>query len=257
MIPDEALIRTLARLDLVLLLDHDGTLAELTAALDAARPDPGVLATLSGFVAAGVDVHVVSGRERDTLSRWYGGTGASLHAEHGAFSAGPGGGWTANGPASLGAWRAPIERLMADFATRTDGAFVEAKAAGLAWHHRAADPAAGETSARALIDGLRALLGDAPIDVLAGDKVIEARPAGVHKGRVAAAILARRPGAHAVALGDDRTDADLFAALPAESTTIAVGDRLAGRYRLPDVAGAHAFLAALLAARRTERAPRG
>jgi trehalose 6-phosphate synthase/phosphatase len=251
-----SLIRDLAGVDdLVVLLDHDGTLAELTPVPSEAIPSDAVVATLGALAAVpSVDVHVVSGRDQGTLSQWYGATGAHLHAEHGAFSAPPGGAWQSNEAASLGPWREPLIAVMGTFAARTAGAFVEEKAVGLAWHYRAADVEFGASMARELRHHLREFLANAPVEVISGDKVVEVRPTGVHKGRVVAGALAARPGASVIAIGDDRTDLDMFAALPADATTIAVGERIPGaRYRLADVAAVHQFLDRLVSAKRGRR----
>ena len=56
------------------------------------------------------------------------------------------------------------------------------------------------------------------------------------------------PGALSVALGDDRTDEDLFAALPSNGIAIHVGpSRSRARWRLADASAARAFLRSLTA----------
>ena len=64
------------------------------------------------------------------------------------------------------------------------------------------------------------------------------RPQGVHKGRVVPAILAAGPESAAIlAIGDDRTDEDVFAAAPPTALTIHVGaEGSRARYRLADPA---------------------
>jgi trehalose 6-phosphate synthase/phosphatase len=74
------------------------------------------------------------------------------------------------------------------------------------------------------------LLGDAlsnqPVEELEGKKVIEVRLRGVSKGLVARRVVDETgPGVEIVAIGDDRTDEDLFRALPAAAVTVAVGQR--------------------------------
>jgi trehalose 6-phosphate synthase/phosphatase len=84
------------------------------------------------------------------------------------------------------------------------------------------------------------LLGDAlsnqPFEVVEGKKVIEVRLRGVSKALVARRLLTDNdPEAVMVAFGDDRTDEDLFRALPPSSITVAVGNRPAGaRFRIDD-----------------------
>jgi trehalose 6-phosphate synthase/phosphatase len=84
------------------------------------------------------------------------------------------------------------------------------------------------------------LLGDAlsnqPLEVLEGDKVIEVRLRGVNKGLVVRHLLEHaEPGTTVAAIGDDRTDDDIFRALPSGHLTVAVGHRpTRAAYHVPD-----------------------
>jgi trehalose 6-phosphate synthase/phosphatase len=219
--PQELRERLLEIANPVLLLDYDGTLVPFATVPDLAKPDPTLLELLH-TVAAGVEMHIVSGRRRDDLDEWFGGIGATLWAEHGAWRRGVSG-WQAMGvPADT--WRDGVRSLFDEFAACTPGALVEEKSVSIAWHYRAADPVFGERQARQL----RLLLNDAlqnqPAAVLQGSKVIEVRPSGVHKGRVVEHILRTiSDPARIIAIGDDRTDEEMFAAVPPEGTTIHVG----------------------------------
>jgi trehalose 6-phosphate synthase/phosphatase len=54
------------------------------------------------------------------------------------------------------------------------------------------------------------------------------------------------PGDLALAIGDDRTDEDLFTALPEDAITVRVGRAAsAARYHLPDVTAVRAMLRVL------------
>ena len=78
---------------LTLLLDHDGTLVPLAPTPDRAPPDADLLALLELLSRLpGTRVHVISGRDRETLERWYGGLAIGLHAEHGSAFRLPGDG---------------------------------------------------------------------------------------------------------------------------------------------------------------------
>jgi trehalose 6-phosphate synthase/phosphatase len=131
---------------------------------------------------------------------------------------------------------------------RTPGSLVEEKSASLAWHYRTADLEFGAVQANELRVHLTELLSNAPVEVLTGEKVIEVRPHGVSKAAIVAPLVAAAPpGAQVVALGDDRTDEDLFAALPEGAVSVHVGrgpSRAA--IRLARVSDARAFLRALL-----------
>jgi trehalose 6-phosphate synthase/phosphatase len=230
--------------ELVLLLDYDGTLVPFVPTPELAIPDARLLELLRRLIdRPRTQVHVVSGRKRATLERWFGALPVGLHAEHGFWSRERGGAWV---PAEIrdARWREPVLEILRDFTERTPGALVEEKTAGVAWHYRAADPEYGVAQARELSVHLSALLSNVPVEILQGDKVIEVRPHGVDKGRVAAQVVTRAPpGALVFAIGDDRTDEDLFAALPEGSIAVHVGpgDSRA-ELRIADVAAARELL---------------
>jgi trehalose 6-phosphate synthase/phosphatase len=233
---------------LVLLLDYDGTLVPFAQTPDLARPDPEAMALLQSLQdRPNTVVHVVSGRSRETLEHWLGELPIHLHAEHGLWSRPPGGPGEADEPPVQG-WRGRVLAILQDYASRTPASLVEEKPAGLAWHYRAADPEFGAQQANELRLHLHELLSNAPVEILAGNKVIEVRPHGVNKGQIVPGILRRHPGAFMLAIGDDRTDEDLFGALPDGAVSIHVGsgDSRAG-YRLADVWKVRAFLSELSA----------
>src|SRR5262249_46136960 len=147
-----------------------------------------------------------------------------LHAEHGLTSRAPGGAtWTSTSLPPQG-WRPGVLALMRAFAARTPGARVEEKSAGAAWHYRLSSPALGRARARELERQLSLLLGEAPVQILPGAKVVEVVIRGIHKGRLVPSIVMRAPnGAQLVAIGDDRTDEDMFAALPPGALAVHVG----------------------------------
>jgi trehalose 6-phosphate synthase/phosphatase len=70
----------------------------------------------------------------------------------------------------------------------------------------------------------------------------------VNKGQVVQAVVANAPrGTLVAALGDDRTDEDLFAALPPGSVSIHVGPAASrAELRVRNVTEARAFLRGLL-----------
>jgi trehalose 6-phosphate synthase/phosphatase len=129
-----------------------------------------------------------------------------------------------------------IRPILDQFTACTPGSHVETKNASIAWHYRRAPREFGTRQAHEL----RMLLGDAlsnqPFEVLEGKKVIEVRLRGVSKALVAHRVRSESAADTAViACGDDRTDEDLFRALPPSAVTVAVGGRLAGaRFQVDD-----------------------
>jgi trehalose 6-phosphate synthase/phosphatase len=240
----DAIARARSAEHLGLLLDYDGTLVPFAATPDLAAPDQELVALLRRLAARpGAEVDVVSGRKRDTIDRWLGGLPIALHAEHGLWSRAPGGAWHAAdvGPVS---WREPVREILRGFADRTPGSLVEEKTAGFAWHYRAADPEFGSAQAKELIFHLSTALANVPVEILPGDKVVEVRPHGVHKGLAVRDVLSRAPPDKLLfAMGDDRTDEDLFAALPPGSVAVHVGPApSAAQIRLRDVRAAREVL---------------
>jgi trehalose 6-phosphate synthase/phosphatase len=249
---EEAIARIAAAPRLCLLLDYDGTLVPFAPTPELARPGRELVELVARLAdAPGVEVHVVSGRKRSTLDRWLGALPVGLHAEHGFWSRPSGGSWTSAEPGDL-RWREPVLAILRDFAERTPGSLVEEKTAGFAWHYRSAEPDYGAEQAKELSLHLGALLSSAPVELLHGDKVLEVRPNGINKGQVVRAVLeGGAEGALVVALGDDRTDEDLFAALPQGGLAVHVGAAPSqAPLRLSDVRAARDFLTRVLAARR-------
>jgi trehalose 6-phosphate synthase/phosphatase len=218
----EAALRNAVRL--VIFLDYDGTLVRFAATPGLATPDAALFALLGRLAARRrTDVHIITGRSRDEIEQWFGHLPIGLHAEHGQWSRGPDGTWVA-AALTAGTWRERAAEILEDFAARTPGALVEHKRSGLAWHYRMADPEYGAVQANELKVHLATLLSNEPVAILTGNKVVELRPHGVHKGRaVAAALPTDLRGVTVAAFGDDTTDEDLFAAVPEGAWTFIVG----------------------------------
>jgi len=237
---------------LVLLLDYDGTLVPFAPIPAMAEPDDQLVALLRELAdRPNTEVHIVSGRTQDALERWFGALPIGLHAEHGLLSRLPGASEWAAGIPGPQTWRSDVLAVMRDFAAQTPGAMVEEKSGGLAWHYRLVEPELGASRAFALRLALTRLLERAPADILPGSKVIEVVTRGVNKGRLIPFVAARIPaGALLVAIGDDRTDEDLFAALPPGALAIHVGPEVtAAPIRLESVPDVRALLRAVLEAR--------
>jgi len=237
---------------LVLLLDYDGTLVPFAPIPAMAEPDDQLVALLRDLAdRPNTEVHIVSGRTQGALERWFGALPIGLHAEHGLLSRLPGASEWAAGIPGPQTWRSDVLAVMRDFAAQTPGAMVEEKSGGLAWHYRLVEPELGASRAFALRLALTRLLERAPADILPGSKVIEVVTRGVNKGRLVPFVAARIPaGALLVAIGDDRTDEDLFAALPPGALAIHVGPEVtAAPIRLKGVPDVLSLLRAVLEAR--------
>jgi trehalose 6-phosphate synthase/phosphatase len=232
---------------LLLLLDYDGTLVPFAGVPELAVPDAELLELLRRLaVRPGTSVHVVSGRPRETMERWLGVLPIGLHAEHGFWSRDtPDGSWESL-PRPTTDWCALVRPILEDFSARTPGALVEDKSVSLAWHYRMADPEFGVLQANELRVHLHELLSNAPVEILPGEKVIEVRPYGVTKASVVRRLGSAAPDVTLAAFGDDRTDEELFAALPAGALSFHVGPLPSrAEIRLGNVADARRLLSSL------------
>ena len=78
------------------------------------------------------------------------------------------------------------------------------------------------------------------------------RPQGATKGRAVETVLGAEPGTALIAIGDDRTDEDMFAALPEGAVGITVGDRVSrAEWRLSGVGAVRELLARVAGERDT------
>ncbi len=230
----------------VILLDYDGTLREFTARPHEAVPSSdlrALLLALAGLPAT--DVHVVSGRDRRTLGAWLGELPLSLCAEHG-YAVRPVGGdrWVTRVDLDL-RWIERADPILRAVAAEVDGSEVELKLGGIAWHHRRVEPTYGSWRARELRLHLAEQFANDPVEILTGHQVVELRAGGIDKGRYVRALDLE--DAFVLAMGDDRTDFDMYAALPDHAIAIHVG--VAGRhnrYRVDSPAEVRALLGALL-----------
>jgi trehalose 6-phosphate synthase/phosphatase len=242
-------IESLRDARLSILLDYDGTLVPIARSPELAAPDEALILLLMELARRpDTTVHLVSGRPRDTLDAWFAHVPVTLWAEHGLWHRpGPRGEWQQADLPPTDALRR-IYPILEQFTTTTPGSLIEEKTASIAWHYRMAEPEFGTRQAHEL----RMLLGEAlsnqPLEVLEGKKVIEVRLRGVNKAVVSQRVVAEQyPDATVLAIGDDRTDEDLFSALPDTSITIAVGTgRTQARYFVDDYRAVRQLLRMLL-----------
>ena len=226
----------------LIILDYDGTLVDFKADPDQASPSPELMDLLSELASVpDTKVLVMSGRSEQNLETWLSQLPIDLVAEHGA-SRKQDGVWqrTNRGDAS---WKETIHPLMDDFVSRCNGSFIEEKEDALAWHYRAATERLGFERSRELIDLLTHLLPD-ELRLLDGHKVVEVKSTDVDKGKVARQVALDQLDALVVAIGDDRTDEDMFLALRDRTRyTIKIGPQATqAHYRLYGVAQVLALL---------------
>ncbi len=233
----------------LLLLDYDGTLMPFDPDPQCVAPDPALRALLTDLAAQpNTRVVVISGRDRPTLQEWLGHLPINFVAEHGVWLRTETGEWRMPQPLRSD-WKRDLYPVLELFVRRTPGAFIEEKEYSLVWHWRRADSILGLERARELATHLGFLVASTELQVLEGNHVIEIKNAGVDKGTAAARFVEELAPDFILALGDDRTDEDMFRALPRDAWTVKVGEASMSRARfcVPTPAVVRATLRALLA----------
>lgn len=228
----------------LLLLDYDGTLVPFASRPEKAAPGKTLLQLLSDLSSfPRNEVALISGRTRPELERWFGAQNVTLVAEHGAWMRPKGARkWELVIPLQAD-WKVRVRPLFRSFVDRVPGSLLEEKDFSFAWHYRNARPRIGACMARELAVALRRAGAGMRLEVLEGSKVVEMKNEAVGKGKASARLLRKtRPG-FVLAIGDDRTDEDMFSALPGRAWTIKVGTAASGaRFFLPARAGVLPFL---------------
>ena len=212
----------------LLLLDYDGTLIPFADRPERALPDAELLELLQRLAADPANsVVIVSGRDRHSLSRWFGELPVGLVAEHGVWIRAAGGDWELAERLQTD-WKESIRPILESYAATTPGAFVEEKAFSLVWHYRRADPMVAEARSRELKNALTQLTAPLDLGVLEGDRAVEVKHLLINKGRAVSRWLQTAGGdgqggyPFVLAIGDDTTDEDMFAAVGPHGHTIKV-----------------------------------
>jgi trehalose 6-phosphate synthase/phosphatase len=206
------------------LLDYDGTLVNYFPVPQDAKPDDelkNILKTLTNDPQN--HVFIISGRSRHDLQEWFEGINLSIIAEHGIWSSLPDNEWQVN-PAVNATFKEAFRPLLEDYIDRTPGTFIEEKDYSLVWHYRQAESEFGQLRAREIIAHLNYMASNMPVQIMEGNKVVEVKHASVNKGTAVAHVVHQQRYDMILAIGDDITDEDIFAAVPARSYTIKVGN---------------------------------
>lgn len=233
----------------LLFLDYDGTLRAFTAKPEAAAPTENIRSILKAFAADSQTLPVIiSGRDRNTIASWLGDIDLYIIAEHGFVIKKPGDDtWYPLLHDIDVSWKENVRKLLAEYIDQTPGTLVEEKEASLVWHYRNAEQGMASVQAKELIHHVTEYFNAYPIEVMHGNKNVEIRVQGLHKG-LACTVITELEGNFdfVAAFGDDRTDEDLFAALSADAWTVKVGNQLTkAKHSVADIAEVETVLHAL------------
>jgi trehalose 6-phosphate synthase/phosphatase len=207
----------------LLLLDYDGTLTPFSNRPEEAFPSKELRKLLKRLAKdQSNELVLISGRDKHTLEKWFGGLGMGLVAEHGAWTKERGKHWRTLAPLATD-WKEEIHPILELFVDRTPGSFIEEKDFSLGWHYRKAEPKLGEIRARELVTDLLNLSTNLNLQVLEGSRVVEVKNTNINKGQAALQWIQKNPWDFIIAIGDDMTDEDIFKVLPKRAKSIKVG----------------------------------
>lgn len=236
----------------LIILDYDGTLVGFTSDPQDSIPTPELNNLLTAMVSDGKNTVVIcSGRDHETLEKWFGHLPLGLAAEHGAFLKEKGV-WHEKLHREI--WNEEIIRILRQFIDKTPGAMLEMKRTSLVWHYRNVNSWLGFVREQQLTEALKQPCQKLGLQIMRGNKIVEIKPPECTKGGVIRMLLKHGQYDFLMAIGDDVTDEDMFRAMPAEAFTIKIGN-ISGyaRYNLYTQAQTLPFLQTLIGSTRGRR----
>lgn len=211
----------------IIFLDYDGTLIpfakypEQAILNDKARDTISMISGEPGNKAV-----VISGRDKSFLEKQFGDINLTLVAEHGLFIKHPHEAWKSMIQLDT-KWKEKVFPVLKEYVDRCSGSFIEEKNASLVWHFRNVDDDFVQIRIHELKDDLFEILKNEPkLIMLEGNKILEVKSMIYDKGTTARNLLSQKNYDFIMAIGDDRTDEDLFGVLPENAYTIKVGTAL-------------------------------
>lgn len=231
----------------LILLDYDGTLVDFVGRPEQAQPDEELLTLLKAMAEDSRNrLVIISGRDKGTLADWFDNLDIALVAEHGAWIREKGQQWEATEPLRND-WQDAVRPILELYVDRTPGSFIEEKDFSLVWHCRRTAPELANVRTQELRDAVLNLTENLDVGVFEGSDILEIKTVGVNKGRATEFWLAKRNWDFILAAGDDYTDEDMFAVLPAWAHSVKVGRSISkARFNVSSVAEVRLLLKDLL-----------
>jgi len=207
----------------LLLLDYDGTLQPHTDHYSHSKPTKRLQDLLDSLASDPKnEVVLISGRSQNDLEEWFGSSRINLIAEHGALIKSAGRKNWHETVKSGRRWKKTMLPVLRTYTELTPKASIEEKQYSLVWHYRQSPPFAAQKNLQILHRVLRPLTRQHGLELFNGSKILEIKDPGINKGNAVHRWL-RREHDFVLAIGDDFTDEDMFAAVPPSAVSIKVG----------------------------------
>lgn len=221
----------------LIILDYDGTLVPYAPIYSQAKPGKEVLALLKKLSADFKnEVVILSGRDKNSLSKWIKETKIALVAEHGIWIKPRNEYYFQPAKGLQNDWMENIENILRKFTQRIPKSLVEKKDYSLAFHYRLSNDDLVKQQLPDLLNELELAIQNTDLEILAGSKIIEIKNKSIHKGSTARSWVTKKKYDFYLTIGDDLTDEDLFQAMPQNAYTIKVGHQESNaKYRIESV----------------------
>ena len=228
----------------LILLDYDGTLVGYTLDPERALPSDRVIGLIQKLSTdPSLKVIIITGREHQDIERMVGNLSIDIVADHGAMIK-ENGEWR-EFITDRGLWKEEILSLMQDLISERPDSFIEEKKYALTWHYRNLEPLGGYILSRDLIRKLTSKANSLGLKIFDGNKVVEVVPEHIGKGNVIQYLLKKNNYDFIMAIGDDKTDEEMFKILMDNKSgiTIKVGVGIScAKYKLSSVNEVLTFL---------------
>lgn len=206
----------------LLLLDYDGTLVPFSSNPEQAIPGKDLLTLLKNLSEAEEnEVYLISGRSSSWLEKQFGTLPLHLIAEHGARHKEKYGEWITE-VQTHNEWKEQVHNIMQMYERRCANSSVEEKEFSMVWHYRNCNMEQGKLRAYELTSELNEYVRNRHLQVLMGNKIVEVRQSGINKGNFVKRIIESEQYDYIFAVGDDRTDEDMFCELINKENTYAI-----------------------------------
>ncbi len=228
----------------LILLDYDGTLSPFYDTPEEAAPEKKMLAMLKELALNERNkVVIISGRDKNSLSKWFGEIPVDLVAEHGGFYRDSNGEWIGPDNGSEG-WKPEVKTIFQKYVQYIPGTFIEEKNHSLTWHYRQAKDMNEADTLAAIVRDLVACNPANRYTIMEGNKIVEVKNSSHNKGTMAGSIIEKGNYDFVLAIGDDVTDEDMFMKLNGKNQfTVKVGlSSTTAMYNLIGVSNVYSFL---------------
>jgi trehalose 6-phosphate synthase/phosphatase len=206
----------------LILLDYDGTLVSFSPMPMQAKPGIRLLELLRKLSEDEQNnVYIISGRDSTTLEKWLGDLPINMIAEHGAKIKQKNNEWK-NQAIGDQNWKTQVIKIMDSYVRRCADTFIETKEFSIVWHYRNANAGQARFRALELYTELNEYTNNLGVQVLMGNKIVEVRVSGFDKGSIVKKEVLNDEYDYIIAMGDDRTDEDMFRILSDQKNTFTI-----------------------------------